>query len=66
MEPTFNHELSSMFLTITKVCEDEQHVFKSITLAFGAVMAGDITGIVPVSTIKGSIANGCLHRTLKR
>ena len=62
MEPTFNHELSSIFLTITVACEDEQHASKSITLAFG----GDVTGIVPVSTFKGCIANGFLHRTLKR
>ena len=57
MKPTFNHELSSMFLTITVAYEDEQHASKSIMLAFGAVMAGDVTGIVPVSTFKGFIAN---------
>ena len=35
-----------MNLHIKEACEDEQHVSKSITLALGAVMAGDVIGIV--------------------
>ena len=63
-KPTFYHELSSTLLTTTVACKDEQHASKSTTLAFGAVMAGDVAGNVPA--FKSSIAKGCLHQTLKR
>jgi len=53
IEPTFNHESSSVF------CEDEpwneQHASKSIMLPFGAIMADDdddVTGIVPYQPLK--------------